>query len=275
MVDTNATRMVKSNVLIYDPIYFLAVNCYDSDGAHYSESDPLTWAMDIEYHWEFGDGNFSVSQNPSHEYKEVGTYTVELTVTDKNKAQTTDSFNIEVILRSYDITWKIENGSISDSGYATEFTSTTKTYTVDPSSSLGLAQVVFHLEWHDWLPVINATAGPDEFELSVHSPDGSFQMINGTNEEHTGVLELTYKFNTEPETSQESGKNLNDARLEALNKCALTDEGIGDWFVNITAVNCEGYDFVGDLFDLDSGSSWNLQISFIYFVIEVTEIDYT
>jgi PKD repeat protein len=275
ILDTNATRMVKSNVLIYDPVYFLATSCYDPDGAHYSGSDPSTWPMDIEYHWEFGDGNFSVSQNPSHEYKETGTYIVELIVTDKYNAQSTDSFNIEVILRSYNITWKIENGSISDSGYATEFTSTTRTYTVDPSSCIGLAEVVFHLEWQDWLPVINATAGPDEFELSVTSPDGSFQRINGTNDDHTGILELTYTFNPEPENSQESGKNLNDARLEALTKCTLDDEGIGDWFVNITAVDCIGWDFIGDIFDLDAGSNWNLEITFNYYVIEVAEIDYT
>jgi len=273
-LDTNATRLVKGNALIYDPVFFLATGCYDSDGGHYLETDPSTWPMDLEYHWEFGDGNFSTSQNPNHVYKSTGTYEVELTVTDKNQAESMDSFNLEVILRTYEITWNTTNGSIQDTGYTTEFSSTERTYTVDPSSCEGLAEIKVHLEWDDWLPVINATAGPDEFELAVNSPEGDHQVINGTNDDHTGVLELVYTFNSEPETSHENGKNVNDARVAALDSCELTCEGIGDWNVNITAVNCEGWDFVGDLFDLDAGSGWRLEITFYYYVIEVNEINY-
>ena len=132
VLDTNATRIVKGNVLINDKVFFLATNCYDSDGSHYIESDTSTWPLDIEYHWEFGDGNFSTSQNPAHEYKETGIYKVELTVIDKHQAKSTNNFNLEVILRSYDISWKTENGSVIDNGYTTEFTSTERTYIIDP-----------------------------------------------------------------------------------------------------------------------------------------------
>ena len=273
-LDTNATRLVKSNVLIYDTVYFLATKCYDPDGSHYLQSDSSTWPMDIEYHWEFGDGNFSASQNPTHEYKSTGVFEVELTITDNNQAESTDSFNLEVILRTFEITWDTQTGSIQDTGYTTEFSSTARTYTIDPSSCVGLAEIKFHLEWDDWLPVINATAGPDEFELAVNSPENNYKIINGTNEDHTGELELIYSYNPEPESTQEAGKNVNDAKVAGLDSCALTSEGIGDWYINITAVNCEGWDFVGDIFDLDAGSGWNLDITFYYFVIEVNEIDY-
>lgn len=40
-----------------------------------STGDPVSWS------WDFGDGATSTSQNPSHQYSEVGTYTVKLTVT--------------------------------------------------------------------------------------------------------------------------------------------------------------------------------------------------
>ncbi len=32
----------------------------------------------VTYHWEFGDGTTSSSENPSHTYEEAGTYTVTL-----------------------------------------------------------------------------------------------------------------------------------------------------------------------------------------------------
>lgn len=36
------------------------------------------------WHWDFGDGNTSTVQNPTHAYASAGTYTVQLTVTDAN-----------------------------------------------------------------------------------------------------------------------------------------------------------------------------------------------
>jgi PKD repeat protein len=36
------------------------------------------------YHWDFGDGDSSFTQNPSHTYIQSGTYLVTLMVTDNN-----------------------------------------------------------------------------------------------------------------------------------------------------------------------------------------------
>jgi PKD repeat protein len=48
------------------------------------------------WQWEFGDGNTSTLQNPTHAYGEVGNYTVSLTVTDEenNTAHTTTTATI-------------------------------------------------------------------------------------------------------------------------------------------------------------------------------------
>ncbi|RLF24648.1 MAG: hypothetical protein DRN01_06845, partial [Thermoplasmata archaeon] len=58
---------------------------YDTDG----------WI--INYTWNFGDGNISYEQNPTHQYADNGTYTVTLTVTDNDGLSNTASKNIDVL----------------------------------------------------------------------------------------------------------------------------------------------------------------------------------
>ncbi|MFP4051711.1 MAG: PKD domain-containing protein [Thermoplasmata archaeon] len=49
-----------------------------------------------EWSWNFGDGNTSTDQNPTHAYTSEGTYTVELTVTDDEGATDTTTQDITV-----------------------------------------------------------------------------------------------------------------------------------------------------------------------------------
>jgi PKD repeat protein len=274
MLDTNATLIVKGNVLIYDPVYFLATGCYDPDGTHYKPSEAGTWSMDLNYYWEFGDGNTSTSENPLHNYQETGTYTVKLTVTDNNNAKAMDSFKIEVILRSFEITWQTGNGTQSDSGYTTEFSSSTRTHLINPPAAQGLSKVVFELQWTDWFPLLNASAGPDEFELKVTTPEEDTKVANGTNEDNTGIIVITFDFNVEPDAMNVQAISDTEAKIDAEKQCSLTPEGLGDWVVNITAVDCQGWDWADGILDLDKGSGWDLRIDFYYYEMEINEIDY-
>lgn len=48
-----------------------------------------------EIHWDFGDGETSKEMNPTHVFKDVGTYTVSLTITDDKDASGTETIQIE------------------------------------------------------------------------------------------------------------------------------------------------------------------------------------
>src|SRR6056297_1003396 len=67
------------------------------------------------YLWEFGDGETSISSNPNHSYASPGTYTVELTVTDNEGAQTTETTTVQVISNTF--TWSgSENSDWENAG---------------------------------------------------------------------------------------------------------------------------------------------------------------
>ena len=49
------------------------------------------------FYWQFGDGNSSSQQNPSHTYQSVGTYTARLTVTDASSATCSKTVTISAL----------------------------------------------------------------------------------------------------------------------------------------------------------------------------------
>ncbi len=62
---------------------------YLADGKTLTFTDGSTDADDtLTYLWDFGDGNTSTEQNPTHLYADNGTYTVTLTVTDGTDTDT-------------------------------------------------------------------------------------------------------------------------------------------------------------------------------------------
>lgn len=63
---------------------------FDSTGSSDPEGSPLI------YFWDFGDGGISSDANPSHVFSSAGTYQVNLTVTDDQSLQASDTVTIRV-----------------------------------------------------------------------------------------------------------------------------------------------------------------------------------
>lgn len=83
-VGPNATAGCnKTNITVGDVVSFTGTG-YDNDGSITS------------WFWDFGDGNNSQLQNPTHVYSISGTYTVSLTVTDNDDATATAILTIVV-----------------------------------------------------------------------------------------------------------------------------------------------------------------------------------
>ncbi len=49
-----------------------------------------------KFEWDFGDGQKSTEQNPSHTYQKVGEYTATLTVVDQKSNKGTDEIDVFV-----------------------------------------------------------------------------------------------------------------------------------------------------------------------------------
>lgn len=60
---------------------------------NFSSANPLTYLT--EYDWSFGNGDFSAEEQPEYNFNQMGTYFVQLTVTDEGGC--TDSYQSEVI----------------------------------------------------------------------------------------------------------------------------------------------------------------------------------
>ncbi|HEC80948.1 MAG TPA: PKD domain-containing protein, partial [Thermoplasmatales archaeon] len=129
------------NGVVGEPIQF--------NGSATGGYPPYSW------HWEFGDGNTSLLQNPSHTYMESGVYTVTLSVMDNKGNVVNDSSTATVLEEN---TPPILTVSITKPGKAfyvfnkrvspffTPFIVGSVDVEVDVSSNLGLSHVEFYID---------------------------------------------------------------------------------------------------------------------------------
>lgn len=130
------------------------------------------------YEWDFGDGNNSNEQNPDHSYSLLGSYTVNLTVTDGKDIQTTDSTTVDVAENYPPNKPSTPNGP-TNGKVNTEYTYSSDT--TDPNQN----QIYYLWDWGDgntsgWLGpyesgiIVNASydwSEKGDYEIKVKAKD--------------------------------------------------------------------------------------------------------
>jgi glucose/arabinose dehydrogenase len=148
----------------------LSVN-FSSAGTSDADGDTLT------YHWDFGDGTTSTSQNPIHQYTEAGvhTYAATLTVKDPDNAEGTATVNITVGSTAPTATITSPQSGKVQVGDVVNFTGTA-TDPDDgtlPSSSLRW-DVFLHHNGHLHTVIADLVGSGGSFTVEDHDPVGFF-----------------------------------------------------------------------------------------------------
>lgn len=242
---------------IYSTIQFNGTGSFDTDGR-----------ID-NYYWDFGDGNKTTQANPSHQYRQLGKYLVRLTVIDNTGGQAEDTIEIESIKRTYRAQWilRLEERPIQEKGYTLEGESTE---IFEQINQAWIAQINISLYWEDPQPFLknNESQGEDIFELNILSPENLSKIKNST----AGNITLFIKYNPQPEPTTIMAKTTNDAITQAMDEVQFSEGGNGEWYLNVSALECKGGSWIDERFDRDVGNVWDLYAIVYYYELEVQDI---
>lgn len=244
---------------IHDWIQFNGSESYDPDSSINS----------LKFNWDFGDGNYSTELAPKHQYNNLGKYYVQFTVIDNDGGRATESIEIEIILRKYRIDWVLEQieEEIEPNGYTLEGEWTELFWELQQEQ---LVKVMVNLTWKDQQPLLknNETKGQDLFELNFLTPENISKIQNST----SGNISMNIIYHLPMTSTDYQAKTANDAINLALNDADFIGEGNGEWYFNVSALECKGGNWINDQFDLDIGNIWTLKIILFYYNLEITDI---
>ena len=94
----SASRTINVNIPPTADFTYSPTHPTDLETVTFTDSSSDTDGDIASYEWDFGDGNTSNDQNPTHEYADNGTYTVKLIVKDDDGA--TDTKSKDIIVRN-------------------------------------------------------------------------------------------------------------------------------------------------------------------------------
>ena len=152
----------------------------------------------VNYTWDFGDGNISYEQNPTHIYADNGTYTVTLTVVDDDGATDTVSKNVTVQQLELSISILLQPGwNLITIPVQNNYTA--KTLAENISDCIMISR--FDAENQTYKSYI--VGGPPGFDFSIQDGYGYFILTN-----QSSTLNLSGPPITNVSVSLEEGFNM-------------------------------------------------------------------
>jgi chitodextrinase len=250
-------------IYIHEPVYFYGNDSYDEDG----------YVKD--YFWDFGDGTNKSGISTSHTYSEKKQFRVTLTITDNDGGKAASSRVFNISYRTYQVEWRegsivvfptIERDLIEGDSY---------NRLID-ISIFNMTRAFFNLTWDDDIPNIDDPLNPtpnDEFILNVTSPDEIYYEKNAIVSEKIKIYAPGVgSINPKPPEFKQEAESEKILR-GYLGENYTTNEGTGDWLINITLIEAKGAKEFPIPIDVDNGDNWNFNVTCNYYYPWITKLD--
>jgi PKD repeat protein len=247
---------------IHEPVYFYANYSYDTDG------------FVNDYFWDFSDGTNASGMSVDNIFTVKEQSWVTLTVTDNDGAKAATTLEFPILYRTYRVRWVIEDVLVdAPSGYLAEEESE---HLITQIDVLNLTKISFNLTWDDDFKYIGepplAEPEPnDDFVLNVTSEDDEyFEKGPSTSQKIVVFVPKTGYLNPKPKSFDIEAES-EDVLEELMAINHTTENGTGDWAINITLLEAGGlYDLPTDI---DNGNSWQLMVVCHYYTFIITKLE--
>ena len=247
-----------------------------------TSSDPeggiLEYAWDLDWSVDSNaDGNF---QNDIDDTNESTSFFAErsqnrtgsLTVTDDRGAATTIVWELRILERTFNVTWRHQTMKVSWDGYLQQGESYEINHIPGEGGRILEFNGTLELE-RDFVPA--GLPPEDNFSMMLQIPDSSWAAKTKTTQHNiteasTGSIEGTglNPYSTEPQTFTADSE---DELLATLLAEPGARFGQGDWIWTITADEADP-DIPIDGVDPDEGNNWTLEVEFVVLIPIILEV---
>jgi gliding motility-associated-like protein len=149
----------------------------------------------VSWLWNFGDGNTSTQQNPSHTYNAFGNYNVSLVITTAGGCSNTLVKSLYIKIQPVSISLNVPNGGCIPYTYTPQATIQTLDPIVSYQWDLGEPGAVFNVQ--NPPPYTYTTAGSFTISLTVTTASGCTQTVSVPGGVLTGTLPIV-NFSASP-----------------------------------------------------------------------------
>ena len=216
------------------------------------------------YLWDFGDETNASGITVTHTFGDIGTFVVNLTVTDDFGAQDHRSQAITVVLRDFEASWNVVPHSVPQiSQYQQERTTVNRTVELDFDN---MTEVQVSLTWVDDIPHWLLGKYNDDFALCVTDPANNTQYVR----DMAGNITLNFSLAGLPAPLSFEARTADEVAAQVGDKY-LAEVGRGNWTASVVLGEAGGAQDATNV-DLDLGNSWKLDVTYFEYELVITEI---